>query len=371
MTQPSYFFKTIGEALNKKGFAKVPEEAYIALEFENETKKPFQIPAIPGFTFHTEHSLRHHGFEYVFEKPLPIDQVRGKVEEFLTTIKVHAGLRNPLTCSARTSTHVHWDITKLTYMQALNWAICYWLVEDLLSEFCGADRQGNHFCLRMKDALLTQSSLAQAIRTCKPWGSSSFGEEMRYGSLNLNAWKKFGSMEFRMLQGIDEPEKLMNWIFTLENTRKFSLQFKNPGEIYKYFIDQTTAEMFPKKVFGEYWPMIFKSLPQVYDVGTSVRSAFMELTPLFLSGGDWLFEKQLKEEDGRRKQGIVDEAVLTNSSSSFQWATVSLNAYTTPQTVFNNTVIYSGELPSYMLEDFIPLLEGDEVLIDTLPTMDI
>ncbi len=362
--QPSLFFQTIGKSIAKSGFATSPSDAWVALEFENETKKPFTNPIIPGYTFHVEHSLRHHGFEYVFEKPVPLADVRKKADDYLAKIQLSAGPSNPLTCSSRTSTHVHWDITKLTFIQGLNWAILYWLVEDLLSEFCGVDRQANHFCLRMKDAMMTQSSLIGSVKSCKPWYGMCFGEEYRYGSLNLNAWKKFGSMEFRMLQGVDSSEKLMDWIYALENIRKFSLKFENPWEIYKFFIDKTPAEEFPEKAFGQYWPLISKHLPKNYDVGANARYAFMLLTPLFLSGGDWKFTKELKTEAEQKSAGIVtvEEIPMTqNPNALLHFSAPGLaslaHSFISPMTgihpIFPDTPVHpDNQLPETMYEDY-------------------
>lgn len=354
-----HFFKEIGEAVGKQGFAKTKQDSWVALEFENETKLPFPKPDIPGYKYHTENSLRYHGFEYVFASPKPLAEVRGVSDTYFQMIHNARGKTNPLTNSARTSTHVHFDITRWTFVEALNWALVYWLAEPALSEFCGIDRQGNHFCLRYKDAMMAQSALTSSIKKCSPYSSSVFNPEYRYGSLNFNSWAKFGSMEFRMLQGVSDNTKLMDWVYILEKTRSYALKFKDPKELYKHFIHEIPAEEFMKLVFGEYYYLIMKHIPSGLDVTNEVRQAFMTLTPLMLSGGDWKFEKEREEEKKKKTTGQI---YWDNSAATAVWQAFSIPAGGMPMFPEETTNWSEAELPYQYSEDFPNVWDGQTTL---------
>lgn len=311
------FEKTPEEVLGKPGYMKSPDESLIALEFENETKRGFDLPNITGFTFHQEPSLRNFGFEYVMKKPSTRDNLSKLVDGYFSRIQQYAeeAGENPLLNSIRTSTHVHFDASKMTFLQIINWAAVYWLMENLLSEFCGQSRKGNHFCLRLKDATYPQAALTRAIIHGKPWESAVFQDNQRYASVNFASISKFGSLEFRMMRGLGTPLETLTWVDLLDQCRKFSLRFKTPRNLHQAFVKDFEAASLPLHIFGSsLYRELVRSFPPYFNVREEVRDNFLIISPLLLADKTWDFSERAKiEEEELQKKKKLFAAALSPS----------------------------------------------------------
>lgn len=294
------YFRPISGLFRRSSFSKSPKTSVIGLEFENEFKTSFDLPQIPGWRMHGENSLRDFGFEYVLSPPQKLELAKKMTEELFELIDAAKGKRK-MSNSIRTSTHVHFDVTRYTWLDLMNFASTYWILEGLLGHFCGDSRQGNLFCLRLKDAMHTQQSIISAIHNKNPWSFDVSTESYRYASLNFAAVPKFGSLEFRLMRGVSSAKPALQWIDTLESIKQFALKFKNPGELNTFFIDECDASEFPKAVLGENWEFIKDTLPKSIDITETVRDNYLEVANLLTAVKDWGFESQLKEEEKERK----------------------------------------------------------------------
>lgn len=314
-------FLPVGETLGKKIWAKEKAEDIIGLEFENETLEEFLLPEIPGWNNHEEQSLRNFGFEYVLRSPRSMEKLKKPVGAYFNNLGESLGGIGKLLNSRRTSTHVHFDSTLLTPIEILNISLVYWLIEPLLSEFCGEVRKGNHFCLSAKDTLANIRSLRRGVVEGNIWESIVFSNEYRYASLNLASVYKFGSMEWRLMRGLSEENTLWTWIKILSAIRKYGLSLKNPRELYIKFLREMTAEDFPRIVLGDdLYSELRPSLPLFYPVAEEIREMFVNLTPLMVAHDNWEFKIEIEAEKKRSKTqkktpNALSWATATNSLS--------------------------------------------------------
>jgi hypothetical protein len=143
--------------------------------------------------------------------------------------------------SFRTSVHVHVNVQELEYNQLLNMIYTYFLIEEPLMTFCGKERKGNRFCLRLQDAEGILDTLVPLFRH-KDYLGDIQEEKIRYSALNLAALNKFGSLEFRAMKGNLDVPKISTWMQALFNLREFAMSADNPREILGLFQNNTPAK---------------------------------------------------------------------------------------------------------------------------------
>ena len=145
--------------------------------------------------------------------------------------------KSKLMPSDRCGVHVHINMQQMTKKQVLNFAILYYILEDVLINYCGNDREGNLFCLRAKDAEFIIKMLqvfAQRINSAGHFGRLIY-PEYKYSALNFSALPKFGSLEFRSLKTPANVTKIEEWIKILLCVKDASLTFDNPPDICEVF----------------------------------------------------------------------------------------------------------------------------------------
>lgn len=134
------FETTVSDWYGKKSYQKDKTECVVGIELENETQTEFRIPNVTGWRYHLEGSLRNFGYEFVQSPPLPLKETEKALTLILSELKTaRDGRAN--SNSSRTSTHVHFDVTKFTFIEVVNFCILYWILEEFLSHFCGENRK--------------------------------------------------------------------------------------------------------------------------------------------------------------------------------------------------------------------------------------
>lgn len=169
--------------------------------------------------------------EYVLNKPV----ARDKVEDALSILKKKLKANGTIVDnkSPRTSVHVHINVQELTFTQVVNFAVLYMIMEELMVKFCGPHREGNLFCLRVKDAEGLLNILENAI-VRDAWNDVG-GNIVRYASLNLGALSKYGSLEFRAMRGSDDPELILTWVNMLLHIKDMAMQYDKASDIVSNF----------------------------------------------------------------------------------------------------------------------------------------
>lgn len=219
-------------------------------------------------------SLRGESAEYVFKEPLgaraAINAVN-KLREVLEPVE--------LNWSFRTSVHVHVNVLSLTKQQLDNFFYSYLLLEEVLMAFCGATREGNRFCLRVKDAEGVIEAIG-AIVANKGFLNLPRQDVNRYSSLNVDALLKFGSLEFRGMRGTLDKDVINVWINALVRLRKFAMEAESIEDIAKTFAI-TPDDEFLELVFG---PVIAKALtPEDGSLSQKMASTYSLSMALLLA----------------------------------------------------------------------------------------
>lgn len=174
-------------------------------------------------------SLRGESFEYVFKKPL----IQSDSTKALMYLKERLK-ESTLKFSFRTSVHVHVNVQDLEYTQLLNMIYTYLLIEEPLMTFCGKERKGNRFCLRLQDAEGLLDTLIPMFKDMDYFEDIK-EETIRYSAINLAALRKFGSLEFRAMQGNLNVDKISTWTKALFNLREFAQSVENPRNVIELF----------------------------------------------------------------------------------------------------------------------------------------
>ena len=174
----------------------------VGLEIEVEgTNLPLHVE---GFTRVHDGSLRGpETGEYIFASPCNLRETKKRLKNLLTEYENHATI---IDTSYRTSTHVHINMQEDDMVTVYNMIILYLIFEDYLVKYCGEDREGNLFCLRMRDAEALLPMLLRAASS-RSWSALS-NEWLRYAAINVCALSKFGSLEFRSMRGTDDLDAI-------------------------------------------------------------------------------------------------------------------------------------------------------------------
>lgn len=220
------------------------------LEIETEGKNLIDA-APPQWRIENDGSLRG-GFpygcaEYVFKKPLDFK----KAIDAVTLLRKYQDDKGAtLDFSFRTSVHVHVNVQQLTFNQYLNMIYTYFLIEEPLVHYCGKERIGNRFCLRLQDAEGLLDYVFMLFRNGYTALRHLQGDAIRYAAINLAATTKYGSLEFRSLRGNMDVEYISNWVQALDNLRDFATRFDNPQQIHDLFV-KSEPEDFAAAVLGD------------------------------------------------------------------------------------------------------------------------
>lgn len=227
----------------------------IGMEIETEGED-LQIPPPQIWATEDDGSLRGafpiQRAEYVLRKPLPYKGV----EKALNVLnKTQAAAK--LNFSFRTSCHVHMNVLNLNEVQITNTIYTYLLLEPVLFEYCGKERQGNRFCLRLSDAEFLMEYVREHIKKGFAFSTGIGGDAVRYAAINLAAIGRYGSLEFRGMRGTMDPQILLPWVRVLLNIRSFAEKSKDPLEI-RDIVEKIGPQAFMEKIFGEDAPLFIK-----------------------------------------------------------------------------------------------------------------
>lgn len=257
---------TIAKLFNFEGVA--PKGKFgVEIETEGENLAT-QIPA--EWRIENDGSLRgrfpDEKAEYVLAVPL----------SYAKTIQAIKGLAEAqkdakLNFSFRTSVHVHMNVTEYTEDQLLNLIYVYYLLEKPLIRLCGGHREGNRFCLRMCDGDgiydVLKDIITNGVTRLRMWS----GEQIRYSALNLNAITKYGSVEFRGMQGTLDVPTLQGWLAIINNLGEYAKKKKDIVAVHNHFVGGTVKD-FVKSVVGRecYEVMDYSGMESDVELGYSL-----------------------------------------------------------------------------------------------------
>lgn len=251
-------------------------EGEVGIEIEAEGHN--LVKEIPNhWKVHEDGSLRgRDNAEYVLRKPVDRDKVRHVLEYLTKKLEQHDSVCD---YSWRTSVHIHVNVLEEKLKDIYNYICLYTLFEDILSEFCGPNRVGNLFCLRMKDAEYLLDYIKNSISKRHNPIDYYNNDDIRYAAINLCALCKYGSLEFRAYHGTHDVEEISNWVHILLNLKDSSKNFKNPQEIVeklsllgpKAFVEKVLDEE-SFRILGHYldFNSVYRNVRFIQDIAYAV-----------------------------------------------------------------------------------------------------
>ena len=200
----------------------------VGLEIECEGNRfPKHNAELPkAWSFHQDGSLRgQDNAEYVLRKPLKFAEIPKAVQDIFKTLNDYGTV---LDDSNRTSVHVHLNAQTFHLNRLTSFACLYFIVEEILTEWCGEHRVGNLFCLRGIDAPGIITNLKRFIQKD---GHHAIPESLHYAGLNIHALAKFGSLEIRTMRGLPDPDTVIRWVNILQRIYDMSGEYKDPRTV--------------------------------------------------------------------------------------------------------------------------------------------
>jgi hypothetical protein len=205
------------------------------------------VEKAPSWRLDDDGSLR--GFEtgeFVLRKPVVVEGVGGVLKELTNCFEYCDTEIHP---SITAGTHVHINVQNLNIKQIMTLTCCYFIVEELLVDWCHPSRKGNHFCLRAKDAEFLISLILETLEKGKLGILNT--DDIRYSGINFCSLFKYGSLEFRSLEGTNDFKRLETWCKILHTLKESSMKFSEPKEVFDYLINND-YEKFLSYLLGKY-----------------------------------------------------------------------------------------------------------------------
>lgn len=225
--------------------------AGVGIEIEAEGRDlPFIDAAVDKnpkyWTVVREGSLRGNCAEYITNGVIPIGSLDDAADEFDELMK-----KAKFDESLRTSTHIHINMYGKSLRQLYSVLSAYWLLENPFLQLAGKSRQGNLFCLRLKDAEFIINELTDSLNRGSNLGNL-IQNNNRYAALNLASIAKFGSIEFRFMPGMYTSAEFKPWVKALWRLVEKASEME-PRQVFELLEKENTAIGFMKHFMSEYF----------------------------------------------------------------------------------------------------------------------
>jgi len=197
-------------------------------------------------------SLKEMGVEFV-SHVLHKDEIMTALTELYSNVP--SLKRQQATFGPRTSIHVHSDATWMESLSQLTPLIfMYLLCEDLMYKFVEPHRRKNIFCVKTKETRYLRQVYVSEVLNAECL--------YKYAGFNLLSLFTHGTVEFRMLEGTYDLNKIYNWIGFIDTIQEyaktaqlglsFKREVKNPERarslIYPAFRDYFNEEEIEKSI---------------------------------------------------------------------------------------------------------------------------
>ena len=217
------------------------------LELELEDVVVADDSYVPGSTLfyrETDGSLRgSNSYEYKFIGPL-----RGANAE--TAVKQILGDVLSCTKSNRCSLHVHLDVSDMSTSSITAAIMTYMIAEKLLYIYAGKERIGSNFCIPVFKQLKTFYRIAKLLKRNDKTLLTLFEEWGKYSGLNLQALRRFGSMEFRQHRATTDYQTIINWLNILGAIKQHGMNYPNAMGVLEQAVKEGPRSWL-ENVFGD------------------------------------------------------------------------------------------------------------------------
>jgi len=244
-----------------------PTAGEVGIEIECEGNSFRKDSISPPWKYVKDGSLRgQDNAEYILKRPILFSEVPAAIDTLWEMFGRHGTV---LAESNRTSVHVHLNAQNFHMNRLCAFISIYFIVEDLLTQWCGDHRVGNLFCLRAKDAPGIVSKIKDFL--IHEGRNGGLSEGLHYGGLNAHALAKFGSIEIRALRGVTDPKIIVDWVSILERIYKVSEEFPDPRGVCDNFSGAGPID-FLHMLLGDKTQMVLDGIP--YDNGQVMDSLY-------------------------------------------------------------------------------------------------
>lgn len=185
-----------------------PSKEFMAgVELEIESFHNADYP--DGWHIEEDGSLRNNGMEII-----SCPQTVGKLVDGFKHVHVNSRFRKQNEkFSERTSIHVHVNCLDLTQEQAKSVVLWYALFEPVFFAMVDPSRRNNIHCVGLDQTMLCEHYRRSLPMYVQRWS--------KYTALNLLPLNELGTIEFRHMEGHDDPERFRAWLKTLRNLWQF------------------------------------------------------------------------------------------------------------------------------------------------------
>lgn len=183
--------------------------------------------------------------EYVMNIPSSMLGVKSALDVLNIAYKAHGTVVYDTQTSG---VHVHMNVQNYTPKELFTLMTVYFILEELLITYCGPNREGNHFCLRIKDAEWLMHELVQAAQTRK--FNNLKTDDLRYSTLNSCSLFKYGSLEFRAMRGTGNLNAIYEWVEILDRVREAALKYDSPREVV-LSMSESGEDEYLNKILGD------------------------------------------------------------------------------------------------------------------------
>lgn len=216
----------------------------MGIELELEQVK--NLREIAYWTQHQDNSLRD-GVELVLDQPYAGMTLEAALDEYFG-----AGLHCNNT--ARTSTHIHINMTDATLDCLRTMTMIMYMIEDPLFTAVGEARKWAGYAMPLSDMepqrlrqLLAASDLGVAVNQIAPGRNQE-----RYYGFNTASMRKHGTVEFRYYPGGPTREELQNWMDLAVQVKKAGSEI-TPTQLIDRLVDPESVIEFLSEYFPDYW----------------------------------------------------------------------------------------------------------------------
>ena len=194
------------------------------------------------FTVEGDNSLRGNAFEFI-SKPMQSTHFLAALEDYFKLTKF-----TDVNYSDRCSVHIHVNCTDMTMEQISTVSLLYTIVEDIIFEFVGNNRDTNIYCIPWNQCRnhfnLIDNFLRDSNYTLASW--------QKYTAVNLIPLASLGTMEFRQMHGTSDLGKLTQWVNIIGALFKYGKSHELKDLIAKVMTLNNTSqyEQFFTEVLG-------------------------------------------------------------------------------------------------------------------------
>ena len=155
--------------------------------------------------------------------------------------------------SFRCSTHIHVNTQDMTENQLMSMIFLYMMYENVFMNLVAKERVGNRFCLRFQDAQNLTNEVAKMFRHIRANdGHGAFRnlrqDALKYAAFNLYTLRKYGTLEFRALEGTQDVAKITAWTKAIVRLRSTAMKWEDPVALYQAFLEDPTE--LANNIFG-------------------------------------------------------------------------------------------------------------------------